>query len=575
MPFYTFPDTKTEDYEKVKDKDLFVYKKGPKYYKYDKDSYSLITVEDPPENSKDDTVTQGIEQLTFKLYRREGEIGTGDDGIIRNQFPSFVLMGELYKNTTINNHPSTEELKPLLWVPSSKAYNIDTLSIPFSYGDTFYTRYDCLKTYPFTNEDENQIVEIGSFMVESNINLDGRYDKNRGLSSNINISPQNFNQINHVYSQKDNVFPNRILDDDFYKQAKFENQIVWSLPKIPADSIDSWTNLVLANSLNMPGHYGKVTALICFNDNLLCLQDKAVSEILYNSKVQIPVSNGVPIEIGNSYKVDGYRVISSTIGCQDKWSVVNANSGIYFIDKLSSTLWTFNGQLSNVSDTLGMREWFKLTCNAPDWTPSENTLNGIRSFYDKLHGDIYFVPGPEIKEEGKDNRKALCFSEMLGNFTSFMSYNGAVCMESFDSKLVSLYDDGQLNMYLHKEEASGAREVFGKEILPSFTFISNDNPTVTKVFDTIETRADALSSGGSIDIKRYKPIFNLQVSNEYQDTDIVGGENLNLKCKFRVWRMLIPRHKNTRQRIRNPWAKIKIGLNPLTVLHDISVRYTV
>ena len=72
--------------------------------------------------------------------------------------------------------------------------------IPFWYGDTYYQRYDCLKTYPFTDEDSNSIIEIGSFMVETRINLDGRYDKHRGDTSSFLINPTNYNLINPVYS---------------------------------------------------------------------------------------------------------------------------------------------------------------------------------------------------------------------------------------------------------------------------------------------------------------------------------------------------------------------------------------
>jgi hypothetical protein len=58
-----------------------------------------------------------------------------------------------------------------------------------------------LKTYPYTSEDENQIVEIGSFMCETKLNIDGRYDKNRGKESNLTITPENFNLLNTAYSQ--------------------------------------------------------------------------------------------------------------------------------------------------------------------------------------------------------------------------------------------------------------------------------------------------------------------------------------------------------------------------------------
>lgn len=54
-------------------------------------------------------------------------------------------------------------------------------------------------------------------MCETRVNIDGRYDKNRGQVSNLNMTPRNFNLLNEIYSQKDNFFNYRILDKDYYK----------------------------------------------------------------------------------------------------------------------------------------------------------------------------------------------------------------------------------------------------------------------------------------------------------------------------------------------------------------------
>ena len=65
----------------------------------------------------------------------------------------------------------------------------------------------------------------------------------------------------------------------------------------------------------MDGAYGRITKLCTFNDVLLGFQEKALNAINFNNRVQIPVSDGVPIEISNGYKVDGSKVISSDVGC--------------------------------------------------------------------------------------------------------------------------------------------------------------------------------------------------------------------------------------------------------------------
>jgi hypothetical protein len=64
---------------------------------------------------------------------------------------------------------------------------------------------------------------------------------------------------------------------------------------------------------------------------------------LFNSRVQIPSSDGVPIEITNGLKVQGKRYISSTIGCNNKWSIVSTVSGLYFMDNSTDSIYKFSG----------------------------------------------------------------------------------------------------------------------------------------------------------------------------------------------------------------------------------------
>jgi len=96
-----------------------------------------------------------------------------------------LYMAELYREALPESDfgGKTEvAIQSNLWIPAGEPVRLDadTVTVYWDYGDTWFQRYDCLKTYPYTEEDRNSIVEIGSFMVESHCNLDGRYDKNRG-----------------------------------------------------------------------------------------------------------------------------------------------------------------------------------------------------------------------------------------------------------------------------------------------------------------------------------------------------------------------------------------------------------
>lgn len=511
-----------------------------------------------------------------------------------------LWIADITKPVTMRYGGKTEEaIRNNLWIPAGPAVKLKNgVKIEWMWGDTWYQRYECLKTYPFTMEDENQVIEIGSFMLETRVNMDGRYDRNGGQTSNLYVSPTNFNLINQVYSQKNNFFNYRILDKDYYKVDSYPSQILWTNTKLPSAIQDNWTNLHMASTLDLDGTNGRLISISSFNDILLGLQETAIEQILFNSRVQIQASDGVPIEIANSQKVEGTRTISSSIGCQNKFSVVNTPIGLYFTDNYNKSIYVFNNGLTNVGLQLGSLYWMRENNWSDKWSYVPDRFNcGIRAFYDSKHQDVYFTPSSK-------DREALCYSEQLSQFTSFISYGGSVLIPH-NSKLFSVAQDEQATIvddegntidnpnYKHltlwenfSEHQEGYNNIFGKVRPFSFSFISNDNPVVTKIFDTVEFRADSYVNGtleGGDYSKRGtdntypKPINYVRSTNEYQDTGEVQLNDYTLRKKFRVWRLTLPR-VNRMERIRNPWTMITLGHNEpkdkLTILHDLSVKYT-
>lgn len=527
---------------------------------------------------------------------QQAVFGSKDDDI-----KPYLLIGELVtNNTAIKFGGNTEQaLQNNMWLPASDPIILEDgkdVELLCKYGDTWYGRYDCLKTYPFTEEDPNQLVEIGSFMCETRVNLNGRYDRNKGELSNIYSRPTNFNLINPIYSQQDNFFNYRAYDKDYYKQNVFANQITWTLEKVSGADIDNWTNITLSNTLDLNGSSGGLNALAVFNDTIIALQDKAINKVNFNSRVQIPVSDGVPIEISNGYKVDGYIPLSTVIGCANKWSVINTVTGLYFIDPNTDNLIALGEGLSQLSKDRGLEFWSRRYSNNRKWLP-DNTIsnNGVRSFYDSIYGDVYFTPGSVNKDDIPD---ALCFSEVLGQFTSFMSYEGTQAMFNFNDGFYSLRNkDGAVHLY--KNNAGNYNEFYGEPKGWSFSFISNENPTYTKIFDTVELRTDHYWTLDTTQLLNTCPMDFIKVSNEYQKAESKLNKD-NMRKKFRVWRGFIPRASDTsagdrytyaRARIRNPWAQITLGWTPVdnketeafqpgmntkkAVIHDVTVKYTI
>lgn len=448
----------------------------------------------------------------------------------------------------------------------------DTISLRGNHGDTYYQRWDCLKTFPYSTDDKNQYIDITSFFVESRINLDGRYDEQRGLKYNLGILNTNFNLINKSYTQRNNFFNYRQIEDEGV--INFPNQITISKTKVLGEDIDSWTNITLASIFDLDGDKGKLNAIRKINNDLYCFQDNGVSRLLYNSRVQVNTSDGVPIEIANSAKLQDKQYLSDSIGCQNKWAIKSTSSGIYFIDNYSGDLYklTSNG-IESISNNK-MKNYFS-SLPIGEWSPNNIT---VKMDYDDITKDLYIIT--------KDN--SLAYNEFLGEFTSFYSYNPLYIVNLQDKSLQlqteriqdSVLSEDITNIWESYKGNYGS--FYGSDKAEvNVEFIANGDFDSDKVFETVELTTSDIAKINNWKADYY-PFDTLEVSNEYQKGKNEASST-NVKKKFRTWRWQIPRNnkKNeediitNRDRIRNMWAKIRLSKNynsPLSI-YDINVAY--
>ena len=147
---------------------------------------------------------------------------TGDVSSIGGIQYGWLWLGELYNDNVQNRFggQTEEAFENNVWLPCGDPISlVDTnngvkssVTIRWEEGDTYFQRYDHIKTYPFTLEDQNAVTDIVSFMCETRVNIDGRYDRNRGQTSNFSITPENFNLVNDAYSQPNNFFNYRTIN---------------------------------------------------------------------------------------------------------------------------------------------------------------------------------------------------------------------------------------------------------------------------------------------------------------------------------------------------------------------------
>lgn len=470
-------------------------------------------------------------------------------------------------------------------------------------GDTYFQRWDCLKTKPYSNSSVNNVIDITSFMVETHINIDGRTDLQRGVNYLASIDYAQFGTLNRVYSQSDNFITNMDLDEDF-NLDEYRSSITWTLQKADSADVDEWTHVTLASTLKLDGDKGWCRAIRRFQNSLIAFQDRGISEILFNSRTQLSTTDGVPVEIANSGKVDGKRYITNKFGCINKWSITEGKNALYFIDNVNKAFCAFGGSIENLSLNLGFDAWFKRRNSTELWNP--DTYPNVVSYYDRIHSDVYLV-----SNDDSDNMGCLVYSEPLQRFSSFYDYTEVPMMVNVKDRFLS---SKRHRLWLQNEGLYC--NFFGQQYDFWMTYRVVPSPYSDKIWTNIEYRSDffrVLDSEGTMEVSErdliggdrfddYESLYQhnetfdtFKVWNEYQQTDEKDitrhytSKYPDVRKKFRLWRLDVPRASKSDtnrfglDRIRNPWVNVRFskslssfdnGQNrDLMQMHDAVITY--
>lgn len=447
-------------------------------------------------------------------------------------------------------------------------------------GDTYFQRFDALRTKPYSESSENNVIDIVSAMLETHINLDGRTDVQRAPKELASIDYENYAQINSVYGQKNNFFVSNDLPEAFNRDS-YRSSIAWTLPKTDLAPIDNWTHITLANVLDLDGDKGVCRSIKRFGNTLLAFQDRGISEILFNSRTQLSTEEGVPIEIANSGKVEGKRYLTEKYGCLNKWSITEGKSALYFVDNINKAFCAFNGSVENLSLKLHFSSWFRAHNDMSPWSPKLN--NNFRAFYDRIHNDVYV-----LSEDAEHS--ALVYNEGLGVFTSFFDYKGVDFMTNIEDEFVSVCGDR-----LYFQNKGLYNDFFGQKFPSEITYRVAPDPALDKVWTNMDVQVDFYDTSKFTDDPENfitpesyasEMCFDeLSIWNEYQKAK-VAGTSTNLKKRFRTWHYTLPRANKTDtnkfglDHFRNPWIFVKFTKNQfpsasdyLMQLHEIVIKY--
>lgn len=488
-----------------------------------------------------------------------------------------IYLNNIYGGNTYESKLRTTYLE----VGSYKDIN-DNENIILSPGDTFVFNYTMLRLGKTNTEVLStrvpQISEIISFPVETTVDLKNRNDLSLFNWDN-NFQPRfdQYNSYNRVYSQQPTLIVGNPEPDNFREVDSFDTRIQATKLKTPNETIDSWTDILTNEVIDLEGIYGPINGLKIFNDNMIAFQDKAVSNISINPRIQVQGSDGVGIELGRGSVLYDYNYLTTKSGSINKWSILETKKGVYYYDALNKAVGRVPDAYNTfLSDIKGQHSFFNNNYNY-ELLRTDNPLlkKGAVFGYDNYNNDVYFTLHLDDSDDIRknDNSFTWCYNELKEEFIDIKKgYIPSRYINQGEKLLLPNPDNNKIY-----EQYKGDYNKFFDKYEPSYiTLMVNPESNLDCVFNNIMFKSELYIN--DIDQPK-KTLTGIQAYNEYQNTGLIPlkvSRNLNMRRKFRDWKANIPR--DGRDRIRNPWIFLKLQLdnedNQRLILHDIVVYYS-
>lgn len=240
---------------------------------------------------------------------------------------------------------------------------------------------------------------------------------------------------------------------------------------------------------------------------------------------------------------------------------------MYFLDSYNKAMMVIGKDgIANLGLSGGMSVWFKDNLIENPWTIYNH--DAYRLFYDEITNDVYISNG----------EKCLLYNEQLGTFTSFMTMYKDIDMLCNLRGSSYYLKDSMYEMF-----AGNYSNTDGYSI----TYRINPEPFIDKTFTNAEFIADYFDEDASVNapefLNRKVPFETLTAWNEYQYGSTILSESIepsDIKQKFRVWRVNMPRDDKSRygiDRLRNPWIFLKLSASSNLFgkmeFHSLIVKY--
>ena len=446
---------------------------------------------------------------------------------------------------------------------------ISTIESP---GDTYVQTYKFLK---LARDDEWQeseawglVTEIVYVNIESTIDLKNRNDISvLNWDSKKHPKEGEYQDYNRVYSQEPTLSVSSGLGDKIKKINEFDTRISASKEKIPGEFVDSWTDMLENEYMDLDGKYGPINSVVNLKDEIFCLQDNAVSHIAINPRVQINPDDGISLELGSGGILHDYSYKSTEVGTLNKWGVVSSENSFYFADTTTKGIMAFGGKgMMRLSDINGMH--YELKNRMKNSLSDDNPVlgSGVSCGYNSVNSDVYF----SFLQKG-DNF-TLAFNEKIGQFVSYYDYVPSWYLTKGDNMIST----DPTNKQLWEHFKGNPNHFYGTHYRSSMTMhVAPEGNEI--ILNNASFKMELTDMQGQELMN--KGLTKVRVYNDYQDSgEVELVMRKNMFKKFRNWKLNLPRQKNSRERIRSSWGFVEIIFDNTDknrlILHDMTIFYT-
>jgi len=346
--------------------------------------------------------------------------------------------------------------------------------------------------------------------LEHNVDVYSRYDEMYNWGQGLDTSTlyglyrlEDNHKLLGAYNQQNDLILGIAKPATFSVVETFNVSIVASKQKFPNEIIDSWTDFLINDVMDLDGIYGSITKIYNFTNEIFAFQSRGVSGITINPRIQIQADDGVGVELGTGTVLYSYKYLTTKSGTEQLWSVTDDGTAVFYYDDVAQSINVHTGEeLSTVKKIRNLMKGI---------TPG----NTVRSVYDIDKQDVLFV----------FESTSIVYNKYIGEFTRIEDTHNYIHI--FDNKVFSLVNDNLNEHYT------------GTDYNPMYiTYMFAPMPTMDKVFHNIEYRKIGDNN------------FNyIKAEDTINRTGIINDPVIS--NKFNINRIHIPRIDNEIERFRD------------------------